>query len=317
MRTFLFLIFLCFTGNSFILAQQIHQYTQYMFNQYSHNPAVGGSKECMDVKIGYRIQWVGFESAPQTGYGSIYSRLKSKRQDPLEGYHGIGIYIENDETLPSSRTYIYPSYAYHQPLNQKITASAGIFAGIQQYKFKIDDITLFDPVDNAINGSKSIIVKPDISVGLWLYGEDFYGGIAAKQLLSKKIEDGSEQFGIDSRIVKHYNLTTGYKITGRKQISYIPSVMIKYLASAPVAIDINCMADFKNRLTLGLSYRNKDAIAALVKFKLFKYFDLGYSYDYSISKIRIASSNTHEITLGIYDCMKDSFKREKNCPAYD
>ena len=53
-------------------AQQISQYTQYVFNHFSINPAVAGSKDCLDVRLGYRRQWVGFENAPVTAWASLH-----------------------------------------------------------------------------------------------------------------------------------------------------------------------------------------------------------------------------------------------------
>ena len=42
-------------------AQQLAQYTQYVFNHFSVNPAVAGSKDCLDVRLGFRKQWNGFD----------------------------------------------------------------------------------------------------------------------------------------------------------------------------------------------------------------------------------------------------------------
>ena len=47
-----------------LLAQQPSQYTQYIFNYFGINPAAGGSTKCLQLKAGYRRQWLGFESAP-------------------------------------------------------------------------------------------------------------------------------------------------------------------------------------------------------------------------------------------------------------
>jgi hypothetical protein len=49
-----------------------------------------------------------------------------------------------------------------------------------------------------------------------------------------------------------------------------------------------------------------------------KYFQLGYSYDVTTSKLRVASSNTHEIILGITPCGREDLKRKMiNCPAFE
>ena len=62
-------------------AQQIAQYTQYVFNHFSVNPAVAGSKDCLDVRLGFRKQWIGFPGAPTTGWASLHGYIRPKRSE--------------------------------------------------------------------------------------------------------------------------------------------------------------------------------------------------------------------------------------------
>ena len=82
------------------------------------------------------------------------------------------------------------------------------------------------------------------------------------------------------------------------------------------SIDLNLMFDFENRAQLGLSYRNTDALAMMFKVNFLKHFTLGYSFDLTTSKMKLGSSNTHEILLGIYACNLrggDNY----SCPVFD
>jgi type IX secretion system PorP/SprF family membrane protein len=311
-------LFLLFSGLS--EAQQIRQYTQYMYNQYGHNPAVAGSKDCNDFKLGYRNQWVGFEGAPKTGFASFQTRLKHKKRPLSGGYHGIGLYMENDVMGPFTTTYIYPSYAYHVKINHDYMLSAGVFAGIQQNVFD-SNLRLYNPNDPAIGGTQSIFIFPDITGGLWLYSKDLYAGLAAGQVIGnrKKGIFGGE-IGTESRLARHYNLTVGRRWKAGKNYSLIPSVMFKLLPGATPAVDLNLLADFRNLMSVGLSYRNTDALAALLRFRLLPFMDMGYSFDLTTSRIRTGSSNTHEFWIGLRFCGKGGGERyERNfiCPAYN
>ena len=44
------------------IAQQAAQYTQYMVNPYLMNPALSSVEDMIDIKTGYRTQWVGFQT---------------------------------------------------------------------------------------------------------------------------------------------------------------------------------------------------------------------------------------------------------------
>ncbi|MBQ4805838.1 type IX secretion system membrane protein PorP/SprF, partial [Aquimarina sp. MMG015] len=47
-------------------AQQDAQYTQYMYNTISVNPAYAGSRGVMSIMGLHRSQWVGLDGAPRT-----------------------------------------------------------------------------------------------------------------------------------------------------------------------------------------------------------------------------------------------------------
>ncbi|WP_455423520.1 type IX secretion system membrane protein PorP/SprF, partial [Aquimarina mytili] len=57
------LVFTCTT--TFIHAQQDAQYTQYMYNTISVNPAYAGSRGVMSIMGLHRSQWVGLDGAPR------------------------------------------------------------------------------------------------------------------------------------------------------------------------------------------------------------------------------------------------------------
>ena len=74
---FFTVIFLWFKSLS---AQQLPQYTNYLLNYHALNPAAAGSTNCLDLKVGVRTQWVGFEGAPKTQFLQANSFLKRKRK---------------------------------------------------------------------------------------------------------------------------------------------------------------------------------------------------------------------------------------------
>ena len=291
--------------------QQIAQYTQYLFNHFQINPAVVGSKPCVDLKLGYRRQWWGFEGQPKTAFANIQARLPSKRGSTFRGWHGIGAMVESDDTGPTSRTMLNLAYAYHIPVNATTRFSLGLFAGIQQYRVDANKITLSRYDDPAINGSGSALLVPDISPGLWFYNQKFYAGLSIRQLLRNKI--GS--LGGESRLVHHYALVAGRKFSNDNGISIIPSALLKYAPLSMPALDLNLMLDFYNQFSVGLSYRNIDAVAAYFKVNFLSYFSLGYSFDFTTSQIRYDSSNTHEIMIGISACPSNG-ESQVSCPAY-
>src|SRR5690554_1030938 len=70
-------------------AQQDAQYTQYMYNTMSVNPAYAGSRGQLSIAALYRSQWVGLEGAPKSQTLNLHSPIRNSRL-------GYGISIVND-----------------------------------------------------------------------------------------------------------------------------------------------------------------------------------------------------------------------------
>lgn len=309
MKKIIVLSLLVFTTS--VKAQQTPQFSQFVFNQFAHHPAVAGSKPCIDMRIGYRTQWVGFEGRPITMFANGHGQIPNK-QKHLKTKHGVGAHVESDGTGPLSRTKVYLAYSYHFPITRTTNMAMGLYAGMQQFRFNAGKVSLANFADNAIPGSSTQFIWPDIAPGLWMYSNDFFAGFTVWQALRNKLKN----VGTDSRLTHHYILTGGKRFKANKEIAYIPSLALKFAPMATPALDLNVMMDYRNVFQLGLSYRNTDAVAALFKLNFLNYFSIGYSFDFTTSRIRHASSNTHEIILGISACPHKG-RGVADCPVWN
>ena len=52
-------------------AQQEAQFSNFVANAVFYNPAVVGGKDCLELKSGYRNQWIGIEGAPRSTFLSF------------------------------------------------------------------------------------------------------------------------------------------------------------------------------------------------------------------------------------------------------
>ncbi len=306
----LLLLLLCVSAR----AQQIPQYTQYVFNHFSVNPAVAGSKDCLDVRLGYRKQWVGFENAPTTAWASLHGTIKQKGKPYQKNRHGIGAFVEADDTGPIGYTQFLLAYAYHIQMAKDTYFALGFFGGVKQFKLDVADMTL-DVYDDPVLDSKgSVMVFPVISPGIWMYSKSGWAGLSLHQTLGNKIEE----VGTDSRLTRHFLLSGGYRYRFSKTFSLVPSGLFKISPASPVAIDLNAMLEWKKKLGVGIGYRNSDAVTFLLKVPFLQYFSFGYSYDITTSDLRVASSNTHEFILAIYPCKaEDPSKTIVRCPVFE
>ena len=71
-------------------AQQEAQYTQFMYNKLSLNPAYAGASGVPCFSCIHRSQWVGFEGAPSSQVVNFHMPAFKKRV-------GIGVSIAHDK----------------------------------------------------------------------------------------------------------------------------------------------------------------------------------------------------------------------------
>lgn len=291
--------------------QQLPQTTHYMFNQFAYNPALAGIKPCIDIHTGYRFQWVGLEGAPNSGFLNVSVPIKSKKNNVLAPTHGVGLQVERDDIGPFGETEVQAAYAIHIKITRTLRFSAGAFLGFKHLAFDVNQASTIDPDPIVVNSAQSFIF-PDASLGLWLHNKKFYVGASMLQMIRNKWQ----KVGIDSRYTNHITLTGGYKFKLKNNFSFIPSTMMKFAFNATPSIDLTAMFDYRDIISLGLTYRNEDAVAVIAKANILGYVFLAYSYDISTSRLRIANQGSHEISLGIYTC-RSGGRDTNECPVFE
>src|SRR5690242_11306665 len=127
-----------------VSAQQLQVSSLYDLQGVFHNPSTAGVGKSM-IGASYRTQWSSISGAPKTAtvFGSF---------DMPSLKIGIGGYIFNDQTGPTSRTGVQLAFAKHIALANDATFSLGIEAKGQQYsidKAKLTESLGADPAIGA------------------------------------------------------------------------------------------------------------------------------------------------------------------------
>lgn len=307
-----------------VSAQQLPQYTQYVFNNFLINPAVAGIENYTDAKLGYRSQWTGLNGAPVTSFLSINaplgndftqgdaagfpggggvnpsSRLFTQYYKASEPHHGIGFTLVNDKAGPITQTNFAASYAYHIGLAPQLNMSVGVSAGMNHIILNTSEITLATPLDPAIANGNNSQWKPDLGVGVWLYSSDFYAGVSVQQLLKQNLYFSTSTTAVNvSQTVPHFFFTAGTKLYVSDDITLLPSFLVKEIQPVPLTYDLNLKASFQDKFWLGGSYRHADSFGILAGFNLSSFINVGYSYDITTSSLNTVSNGTHEIVIGL------------------
>ena len=260
-----------------IVAQQDAQYTQYMFNTMSVNPAYAGSRGQLSIAALYRSQWVGLEGAPKTQTLNIQSPIRNSKL-------GYGVSIVNDEIGDGAvqETYFDAVVSYTIDVSAEGKLSFGLKAGGNLLNLDFSRLRNFDKetvtTDNIENR-----FSPNVGVGLYYHAERFYAGLSAPNLLqtehfdNSQQEAGSVQFLSKERI--NFYLITGYVFDLNGNLKFKPALLTKVVGGAPLQVDMSANFMFNDRFTFGAAYRWDAAVSAMAGFQISDQFMIGLAYD--------------------------------------
>ncbi|MFZ3565246.1 type IX secretion system membrane protein PorP/SprF [Tenacibaculum finnmarkense] len=275
-----------------VQGQQLPQFTQYMYNTISINPAYTGSREALSLVGLHRSQWVGLGRGPETQTLSIHAPLRNEKV-------GVGLSFISDKLGYEKFTYLYGDVSYTVNLSYDVKLAFGLKLGFTQYNLD-DELRSSEVSDPGISGIQNRW-EPNIGSGLFLHTEKWYVGLSAPRLLNINHNDLTVN-GVDYGVVDRtsYYLTGGYVFELNSTVKFKPAGLIKATNGAPLSYDITANFLFNDKFWLGGSYRINEytgALGALVDFQISKKFRIGYAYEYPLSDINQFSNGTHEALL--------------------
>lgn len=272
-----------------VLAQQDPQFSQYMFDRLSVNPAVAGTTGQLCATALLRQQWSGFEGAPKTGLLNAHMPINKISS-------GVGLSVYLDELGQQKSTFARFHYSFHRKIGAG-TLGIGIYAGMGSHALGRNWIAR-DPVadDAAIPGNGASQGGFDLGAGIYYTSPKLWVGISSTHLPETELDD------VSIKMARHYFIQAGYNwdISGDKKYVLQPSTLIKSDGTS-TQFDLNATLLYNNMVWLGVSYRTEDAIAPMIGYQFApnekSMVRLGYSYDVTTSQLRNYSSGSHEVML--------------------
>jgi len=290
--------------------QPMFQFSQYMFNDYALNPAIGGTHDYWQIRSNYRYQWAGIPDGPQTYMLGAYGPHKTL---PM----GYGGYIFNDIVGPISYLGLYGSYAYNIKISGEIRLSGGLLAGMVQHKV---DLSVLPPDDVvAIEGTPSKFI-PDASLGFYMYTSQYFAGLSISHIFFNNMSllgEYDADYNInDNRLKPYIVMQGGYKYNLNRNFDLEPTILMKTSPHFDYIIDWSMRAIYQKMVWGGLGFRhtmnNMDALIIFVGYNYNDLINIGYSYDWSLSSLSKTSNGSHEVMIGVkFDDIRKSKSKRK------
>jgi type IX secretion system PorP/SprF family membrane protein len=260
-----------------LIAQQDAQYTQYMFNTISVNPAYAGSRGQLTFAGLYRSQWVGLDGAPETFTINLHSPIRNSRL-------GYGLSVVNDNIGDGvvQETYIDAVLSYTLDVSQTAKLSFGLKGGgnflnldFSKLRNFDEEVVVQDNIDNQFS--------PNFGLGLYYHTDKFYAGFSAPNILETEFFDNDSTDANDVNFLAaeriNFYFITGYVFDLNGNLKFKPALLSKAVGGAPLQVDISANFLFNDRFSFGAAYRWDAAVSALAGFQITDQIMLGLAYD--------------------------------------
>ncbi len=317
------------------------QFSQFYAAPLYLNPGFAGTTPYIRAGANFRSQWPSLD-AQFTTY-SFYMDYFAEEYNS-----GLGLLITADkEGLANlTSTSVALQYAYELHINERLTFRPGVQAAYVLRDINFDKLTFGDQFDETgfINPTSAEQFNTgenvgfvDFSFGGLLFSKNFWFGVAAHHLNTpnQSFVDGNSELPIKYSIHSGYRLplptnsgNRGFTTDGKER-SITPNFQYKrqgefdqleigtYLTLEPIVFGmwyrgIPIQQEFDG-------FNDKESIILLVGLTADN-LNIGYSFDYTISELGIASGGAHEISIS-YRFPPDPRRPPKNvrqipCPKF-
>lgn len=302
-------------------------FSQFYANPVYLNPALAGNKICPRVTLNYRNQYPSLG-----GHYASYSAGADMHVDAISG--GVAVLAVADMTGPLATFSGNVVYSYRLRVSDKIVMNAALQAGYFQYRLNWEKLIFGDMIvpstGELISGRESPparlnIGDVDFSTGMVVgYNERLYLGAAFHHITMPDLAfyEGNTS-RLDMRITIHagalFDLEQGIQGSENEKLSFSPNVV--YIQQGDYhQLNAGMYANFYP-FVAGLWFRhnfeNPDAAIASLGFQQPE-FKIGYSFDFTLSKIGLPAGGAHEVSfVWLLPCPKKEFKYKAiKCPSF-
>ncbi|AIZ43443.1 MULTISPECIES: PorP/SprF family type IX secretion system membrane protein [Cellulophaga] len=273
MKKYLIIALFVFAGTTTLSAQQDAQYTQYMYNTISVNPAYAGSRGVLSIAALHRSQWVGLDGAPTTQTLNLHT--------PVSRRVGLGLSIVNDEIGNGTNqdTYFDAAFSYTIPTSEEGKLSFGLKAGGHFLNIDFSKLRNYGAESNLPNVDNKF--SPNFGAGVYYHTDKFYSGLSVPNFLQTEHFDSagtnSSSFLAEERLNIYF--ITGYVFDLNPNLKFKPAGLVKAVKGAPLQIDVSANFLINDKFSVGAAYRWDAAVSLLAGFQISEQLMLGLAYD--------------------------------------
>lgn len=337
----LFSVLIAIIGISSTAFAQDPQFSQFYANPLYLNPALVGGENCPRLTMNYRNQWPNLPGTFVTNSVSLDQNIES-----LHGGLGVSILNDNAGQGAITTTQVSAAYSYQLRVSKKFTVQAGFQVTYNQRNLDKNKLSFGDEIDSQfgfIHPTKEDLAAlqdnisyTDVSIGFIGFTERFFAGFALHHLNQPgdaffqdfATPNGGALVEADSQLPTKLTVHAGANIPYGKNVRkgvignspFITPGILYQTQSGADQMNYG-LSITNNSVSGGVWYRssseNADAILLVAGYEVGIY-RIGYSYDYTVSKLSDTTGGAHELSLRIKLPCREKRKtlRAIKCPKF-
>ena len=233
-----------------VVAQQESAMTLFMYNPWAVNPAAAGYRDLTSVVLYHRSQWLGFKGGPTFQTVSVNTpAFSSRRFGVAAGFtnRSAGLLAAQTGTLALSYSVLkIKDFSFRMGLQ-------GSFRRFTTHFNDAPDIAILQ-ADRSIPPRRSTNYYPNIGFGALATYDESYLGFSVPFYLPNTL--GINAYTpVTAAESPHFYLMGGLSFQVAEGIVLKPQGMFKYVKYAPWNFEANLTSVFKDKISVGLSYR--------------------------------------------------------------
>ncbi len=318
------------------LTGQDPQFSQFYSNPLYLAPSFAGLIADTRATANYRTQWLGITEPFRTYSFGVDHNFHTFNS-------GFGAFFMKDQagTGHLTTTTISLQYAYEFSITQYWFVRPGVEFKYTERRIDFSRLLWADQISAVGNNSASSELPPEDKIGdidagtsIMAYSDKFWIGFGIDHLFLPNqslysldgLDENDNPIGY---IPIKYSVFGGTKIINKGRLinPYDASVQLAALYRIQEGynqLDVG-LYWFKKPLVLGIWYRgmartkekiSRDAIILLAGFKL-EQFNIGYSYDFTVSNLLGSTTGSHEISLSVQFETKVKKQKLRSVPCPD
>ncbi|RXG15820.1 type IX secretion system PorP/SprF family membrane protein [Leeuwenhoekiella aestuarii] len=285
--TYLIEISLIAFGTLSLYGQQEPNYTQYMYNTMTINPAYAGSSDNFNIIADYKAQFTGVDGAPET--------INLGLDAPVTYNIGLGLNITRDVLGPSEDLNIDGNFSYAIQLGAQTYLSFGLKAGFRVLNVDFRKGIYDNPNDPQFMNNINNQFLGVLGAGSYLYTDRWYLGLSTPNFFTQEYFNEEEVMVNTEEL--HMYLIGGYIFDIGLNTKFKPAVLFDYVEGAPLKANLSANFLFLEKFTAGVSYSIDAAVSGLAGFQITDNIFIGYAYDYNTSDFNQYNNGSHEILI--------------------